>query len=153
MNRETHMSYRITSDCEQCGLCRKICPTGAIVKTGERYAIVADKCKSCGTCAAKCPKGAIAFVEDTARFEPAPSRRNPLQHGGFSRGYFHHAGHGRAHGNRFMDWIERLLRQGGGSREKPGRRARGERSPGRCGSRRPGCRGRGGRLMQHRINL
>ncbi len=54
--------YQIdTAACVGCGVCVRICPTGAI--SGERrqpHSIDADACVICGACAAKCPVHAIA---------------------------------------------------------------------------------------------
>jgi len=52
--------FRITELCKGCGLCKKICPAGAI--SGElksRHMVDPAKCIRCGACIAKCPFKAI----------------------------------------------------------------------------------------------
>nr|WP_245985073.1 4Fe-4S binding protein [Biomaibacter acetigenes] len=47
--------------CRGCGLCVKVCPTGAI--SGERkqpHVIDKEKCIKCNSCFDRCPFGAIA---------------------------------------------------------------------------------------------
>ncbi len=44
--------------CIDCGLCEKVCPTGAIVKTASGYELILDKCILCGICINNCPTSA-----------------------------------------------------------------------------------------------
>jgi heterodisulfide reductase subunit A len=46
--------------CSACGLCVKICPSGArFIEQGERYArVINEICKGCGTCVSICPNHA-----------------------------------------------------------------------------------------------
>lgn len=49
--------------CDQCGLCYKRCPYGAIeVDEEKRPSVIKALCKGCGLCAADCPKECIAVV-------------------------------------------------------------------------------------------
>ena len=57
--------------CNQCGLCAKKCPEGAIKEnTKGVYMINKKLCTGCMTCAEACPKGIIAKVEE----KPVPSK-------------------------------------------------------------------------------
>lgn len=54
------MSYRITSDCNGCGACVKICPAHAISgNKKEVHAVDGALCIECGACGRICPKGAV----------------------------------------------------------------------------------------------
>lgn len=44
--------------CIDCGLCEKICPTEAIIKTAKGYELILDKCILCGICISNCPVSA-----------------------------------------------------------------------------------------------
>lgn len=56
------LSYRIKEDkCKTCGLCKKVCPVGAI--SGEpkgKHEIDPEKCIKCGACSEKCKFEAIS---------------------------------------------------------------------------------------------
>ena len=53
--------------CNECGLCVKKCPTGNIVKKGNRIEIVnKDHCLFCQRCITSCPTGAIFWGSNKA---------------------------------------------------------------------------------------
>ncbi len=57
----SHFSFfkiRIKSNCTNCGVCRRVCPTNAIV--GNLPKINAAECILCGKCLKKCPQKAIS---------------------------------------------------------------------------------------------
>lgn len=49
-----------TEDCLECGICREVCPGGAITGTG-RYSIDKGLCLVCLECADQCPQQAIYY--------------------------------------------------------------------------------------------
>ena len=50
--------------CAACGVCRKVCPKGAISIYRGCYAVVdGEKCVGCGLCGKACPAGCIARKE------------------------------------------------------------------------------------------
>ncbi len=72
----------VVKGCIGCGICQKVCPSGAIsiVKTmqGEviSYVIDAKKCIFCGNCEYYCPKDAIQMTKD---YELASEDKNDLK--------------------------------------------------------------------------
>ncbi len=54
------------TDCNQCGLCAKRCPYGAIaVSEDKEPSVIKALCKGCGLCAADCPTESISIVHYT----------------------------------------------------------------------------------------
>ncbi len=49
---------KITEECIACGTCVDTCPVGAIVESGDIYAIN-DDCTDCQACQDSCPVNAI----------------------------------------------------------------------------------------------
>ena len=45
--------------CIGCGICEKVCPSGAAKVTDDLSSIDESLCLSCGMCAVKCPRHAI----------------------------------------------------------------------------------------------
>ena len=49
---------KITEECIACGTCVQSCPVGAIVESGDQYAIK-ESCTECRACVDICPVSAI----------------------------------------------------------------------------------------------
>jgi len=45
--------------CTSCGICKKVCPSNAIIIQNNLASINQDKCTKCGLCKEKCPKKTI----------------------------------------------------------------------------------------------
>jgi len=52
------MSYKITEECINCGVCESECPVSCIASGDDVYVIDADACIDCGACAGVCPVSA-----------------------------------------------------------------------------------------------
>jgi ferredoxin len=53
----------IDSKCDGCGICKEVCPVGAVEgEKGKRHKVIIDKCIGCGLCVPKCPLGALSIV-------------------------------------------------------------------------------------------
>lgn len=57
--------YKITENCNGCGICYKVCPANCIAMTqkedGLKPSVNAKKCDSCQACLQLCPRKAIRF--------------------------------------------------------------------------------------------
>jgi NAD-dependent dihydropyrimidine dehydrogenase PreA subunit len=58
------MSYIISTDCMDCGVCEFMCPQGAIFEAKRQFVIRKDQCNDCGTCVPYCPARAIVARSD-----------------------------------------------------------------------------------------
>lgn len=68
MNGKNAQSYLVNSNCTQCGVCTKICPTGNIeIKDSV---VFLERCEGCLGCVHLCPQNAIHLKNEksTARF-------------------------------------------------------------------------------------
>ena len=55
-----YKKYRLSDNCNGCGLCEKVCPVSAIVMR-EGRPVFSDKCELCQGCLHWCPLKAISF--------------------------------------------------------------------------------------------
>ena len=71
--RELNDNFRgkpVVKGCIGCGICQKVCPTGAISFTKDEngkvssYTVDLKKCMFCGNCEYYCPKGAIKLTKE-----------------------------------------------------------------------------------------
>lgn len=53
------MTYKISDECINCGICQEGCPANAISEVGNKRAI-SEECIECGNCADNCPANAIS---------------------------------------------------------------------------------------------
>ena len=65
----------VNDSCRGCGLCEKLCPSGAIKVINRRACICAGTCIECLQCACACPRGALS----TDAREITPEGLSPLQ--------------------------------------------------------------------------
>lgn len=56
--RFNEAGVRITDDCVECGICKKICSFDAITE-GKPYKVESSRCDDCGSCLLECPVKAI----------------------------------------------------------------------------------------------
>ena len=54
------MTYVISDECTNCGVCEPECPVGAIKEEGDKRVIDPDACTQCGVCVDTCPVSAIS---------------------------------------------------------------------------------------------
>jgi ferredoxin len=64
-------NYIVNKDCNQCGTCEKVCPSGNI--TVSKKVVFADKCEWCLGCVHLCPQNAIHLKNEKS----ATRWRNP----------------------------------------------------------------------------
>lgn len=57
--------FYVTSDCISCGLCEKICLSGAITMKNGKPVWINKTCDQCGACINRCPKKAIQYGKKT----------------------------------------------------------------------------------------
>lgn len=62
--RKTKKFYA-TEDCDNCGSCAEMCPTGVIRIENGKPAWIEEKCSHCSACINRCPTGAIQYGNST----------------------------------------------------------------------------------------
>ena len=63
MREEADVSYIISSDCMDCGVCEFMCPQDAIYEAKNQFVIRKERCNDCGTCIPYCPARAISSAD------------------------------------------------------------------------------------------
>ena len=53
------MTYMISSDCMNCGVCDFMCPLSAIREAPNQFVVRRQLCNGCGECVPYCPVRAI----------------------------------------------------------------------------------------------
>ena len=53
----------VVNGCQKCGVCIRVCPTGAISISDDEFKIDLKKCIFCGNCAFYCTQNAIKMSE------------------------------------------------------------------------------------------
>ena len=53
----------VNSNCIKCGICMRVCPSGAIKIEENEFKIDLKKCVFCGNCSFYCPKEAIKMSD------------------------------------------------------------------------------------------
>lgn len=66
----------VVKNCIKCRTCQKVCPSGAITITDDKFTINLKKCIFCGNCSFYCPVKAINMTED---YELATSNDRDLE--------------------------------------------------------------------------
>jgi len=59
------VAYIIPEKCDNCGVCIKVCPAGAVEKSSTGLMINPMSCVGCGICVPRCPRGAIELKNST----------------------------------------------------------------------------------------
>ena len=63
--------------CTGCGLCRDVCPTGAISVVDGVARVEHSLCQECEACLSACPNGALLALQEPARAEKPSLVRTP----------------------------------------------------------------------------
>ena len=59
------VAYIIPEKCDNCGICIKVCPAGAVEKSSTGLTINPLSCVGCGICVPRCPREAIELKNST----------------------------------------------------------------------------------------
>jgi len=63
---EEGLTYIISSDCMNCGVCEFMCPTGAIVQAPNQFIVDKRRCDGCQACVPYCLVRAIVRRDEFA---------------------------------------------------------------------------------------
>lgn len=60
-SKTKHVMYIDPEQCNNCGMCKRVCPAVAVEKGDDNHKIIKSDCLICMECSAKCKRNAISY--------------------------------------------------------------------------------------------